>query len=311
MTTIAAPPPDFTIDLPELTVAGFEWRPDRAGAEDPPLAILLHGYPDTAWGYRHLGPRLAAAGWRAVAPYLRGYAPTPIPVDRDFHVGALAADAIALADALSPDRPVALIGHDWGAIATNCAAAAAPERWSHTVALAVPPIPVIRSILGTPADAWRERRMVLRQMRNSWYAMFQQLPLLPEAVMPRAITKLWRDWSPGYADPSADVAAFLAAMPNRDHWRASLGYYRAFSRPWLRNHHRELDKFTIEMPSRPLLYIQGLEDGCLTADLVRDAESMLPAGSVVVRHPKVGHFLHLEDPDAIGDLVADYLTSAG
>jgi pimeloyl-ACP methyl ester carboxylesterase len=299
---MSVPAPDFTIDLPELTVAGFAW-----GDEADPLAIMLHGYPDTASTWRHLGPRLAAAGWRAVAPYLRGYAPTPIPVDRDFHVGALAADAIALADALSPGRPVALIGHDWGAIATHCATAARPDRWSHSVAIAVPPIPVIQSILGKPADAIRERRLLLRQMRNSWYAMFQQLPILPEAVMPRAIHRLWRDWSPGYADPSADVAAFLAAMPNRDHWQASLGYYRAFSRPWLRNHHRDLDRFTVELPAKPSLYIQGLDDGCLNAGLIRDAETVMPAGSVVVRYPGVGHFLQLEDPAGVGDLIADYL----
>jgi pimeloyl-ACP methyl ester carboxylesterase len=137
--------------------------------------------------------------------------------------------------------------------------------------------------------------------------MFQQLPILPEAVMPRAIHRLWRDWSPGYADPSADVAAFLAAMPNRDHWQASLGYYRAFSRPWLRNHHRDLDRFTVELPAKPSLYIQGLDDGCLNAGLIRDAETVMPAGSVVVRYPGVGHFLQLEDPAGVGDLIADYL----
>jgi pimeloyl-ACP methyl ester carboxylesterase len=300
---MTVPPPDFAIDLPELTVAGLSW-----GDETAPIALLLHGYPDTAWTWRHLGPQLAAAGWRAVAPYLRGYAPTPIPADRDYHVGALVSDALALADALSPDRPVALIGHDWGAITTNAAAAARPERWSHAVALAVPPIPVLSSTLGSLGDLWRERRNARRQVRNSWYAMFQQLPLLPEAVMPRAVSRLWRDWSPGYADPSADVAAFLDAMPNRNHWQAALGYYRAFSRPWLRNHHRDLDRFTLELPGRPILYIQGLDDGCLAAELIRDAEAVLPAGSVVIRRPGVGHFLHLEDPDGVGKQVVDYLS---
>jgi pimeloyl-ACP methyl ester carboxylesterase len=303
---VTAPAPDFTIDLPELTVAGFAW-----GDREAPLAILLHGYPDTAWTWRHLGPQLAEAGWRVVAPYLRGYAPTPIPADRDFHVGALVADTLALADALSPERPVALIGHDWGAIATNTAAAATPQRWSHTVALAVPPIPVVQAVLGTPGDLWRERRTALRQLRCSWYAMFQQLPLLPEVVMPRAIERLWRDWSPGYPDPSADVAAFLAAMPNRDHWQAALGYYRAIARPWRTNHHRDLDRYLDKPPSRPLLYLQGLDDGCLQSELVRDAESVLPTGSIVDRRPGVGHFLHLEDPDGVGKQIVDYLSSTG
>jgi pimeloyl-ACP methyl ester carboxylesterase len=303
---MTAPPPDFTIDLPELTVAGFAW-----GDPTAPLALLLHGYPDTAWTWRHLGPRLADAGWRAVAPYLRGYAPTPVPADRDFHVGALVSDASALADALSPDRPVALVGHDWGAITVNTAAAAMPERWSHTVALAVPPIPVISAVLGTPGDLWHQRRIARKQLRMSWYAIFQQLPVLPEAVMPRAIERLWRDWSPGYADPREDIAAFFDAMPNRDHWQAALGYYRAMTRPWRNNHHRELDRYSDQLPSRRLLYLHGLDDGCMQSELARDAEAVLPPGSVVVRRPAVGHFLHLEDPDGIGEVIVDYLSSAG
>jgi pimeloyl-ACP methyl ester carboxylesterase len=303
---VTAPPPDLTLDLAELTVAALAW-----GEESAPLALLLHGYPDTAWTWRHLGPRLAAAGWRAVAPYLRGYAPTPVPADRDYHVGALVSDAIAVADALSPGRPVALIGHDWGAVATNCAAAVTPERWSHTVALAVPPIPVVRSVFGTPGELWRQYRTALRQLRCSWYAVFQQLPLLPEAVMPHAIGRLWRDWSPGYADPSGDVAAFLEAVPNRDHWQAALGYYRALARPRQANHHRELDRYTDELPARPLLYLHGLDDGCMRVELTRGAERVLPRGSLVERRAGVGHFLHLEDPEGVGDLVVDFLSSAG
>ena len=68
-----------------------------------PLALCLHGFPDTAHTWRHLAPRLAAAGYRAVAPFTRGYAPTAVPADGLYQTGALAADANALHDALGGD----------------------------------------------------------------------------------------------------------------------------------------------------------------------------------------------------------------
>ena len=71
----------------------------------------------------------------------------------------------------------------------------------------------------------------------------------------------------------------------------------------------DLDKFTNELPSKPSLYLQGLDDGCMTAELVRDAEKVMAPGSIVVRYPGVGHFLQLEDPDGVSDLIADYLGS--
>src|SRR3954465_5483310 len=87
------------------------------GPEDGPLALCLHGFPDSAWTWRHLLPELAAAGYRAVAPFLRGYAPTSIPDDGLYQSGAVASDAIALHAALGGGDDAVVIGHDWGALA--------------------------------------------------------------------------------------------------------------------------------------------------------------------------------------------------
>src|SRR5690606_35104397 len=84
-----------------------------AGGEGP-LALCLHGFPDSAHTWRHLLPELAAAGYRAVAPFLRGYAPTAVPADGYYQSGAVATDANALHDALGGDGDAVLIGHDWG-----------------------------------------------------------------------------------------------------------------------------------------------------------------------------------------------------
>jgi pimeloyl-ACP methyl ester carboxylesterase len=107
-------------DFHYLRVDPAEPRPDA------PLVLCLHGFPDHAEGLAPLMLDLAAHGYACVAPWMRGYAPSvregPYDVDR------LARDVLELADALSPDRPVAIVGHDWGAAATYAACALAPTR---------------------------------------------------------------------------------------------------------------------------------------------------------------------------------------
>ena len=92
-----------------------------------PLVLCLHGFPDTAWSFVPLLERLAAAGYRAVAPFMRGYPPSGPAPDGDYRVITLGRDALALIEVLGAQRAV-LVGHDWGAAATYIAAALAPER---------------------------------------------------------------------------------------------------------------------------------------------------------------------------------------
>jgi pimeloyl-ACP methyl ester carboxylesterase len=120
--------------------------------DDGPLAVLVHGFPDTPTTWRHLGPILADAGFRAVAPWTRGYAPTDIPADGDYTVDARAADLNRLHAVLGGDARAVLIGHDWGANAAYAAAAAAPSRWRRVVTVAVPPEPVLHGMERRPAD---------------------------------------------------------------------------------------------------------------------------------------------------------------
>src|SRR6202161_4476444 len=91
-----------------------------------PLVLLLHGFPDTAHTWDDLRPRIAAKGYRAVSPYMRGYQPTAIPA-RDADQETLARDPLALIDALGASEAV-VIGHDWGASAAYGAAALGPDR---------------------------------------------------------------------------------------------------------------------------------------------------------------------------------------
>src|SRR5205807_4960328 len=118
---------------------GVEFAYLEDGPPDGPLALCLHGFPDSAHTWRHLLPELAAAGFHGVAPWMRGYGPSAVPADGRYQTGALVADATALHAALGGDDRAVLIGHDWGAVATYGAASFAPERWQRVVAMAVPP----------------------------------------------------------------------------------------------------------------------------------------------------------------------------
>ena len=128
-----------------MNLAALAWGPD-----DGPLALCLHGYPDTAQTWRHLGPCLAERGWRVVAPFTRGYGPTDLAPDGAYQLGALARDAQRLTQQLGGDERAVLIGHDWGAETGYMVGAHSPGRFARFVALAVPPTLTIRSAFRSP-----------------------------------------------------------------------------------------------------------------------------------------------------------------
>src|SRR5438034_8401767 len=111
-----------TISEGSVAANGLQFGFLEDGPPDGPLALCLHGFPDSAYSWRHLLPALAGAGFHAVAPFMRGYAPTEVPADGCYVPGALTADALALHEALDGDEDAVLIGHDWGAAAAYGAA---------------------------------------------------------------------------------------------------------------------------------------------------------------------------------------------
>ena len=119
--------------MPTISANGLDFAYLEAGPSDGPLALCLHGFPDAAPTWNPLLAALGDAGFHAVAPWLRGYAPTSIPSDGLYGVGLLEQDANALHEALGGDERAVIIGHDWGAIATYGIAVAAPDRWRRVV----------------------------------------------------------------------------------------------------------------------------------------------------------------------------------
>jgi pimeloyl-ACP methyl ester carboxylesterase len=267
---------------------------------DGPLALCLHGFPDSAWTWRHLLPELAHAGYRAVAPFMRGYAPTSVPDDGIYQTGALAADACALHEALGGDSEAVIIGHDWGAVATYGAASLEPQRWSAVVGAAVP-----------PGGALAQAFLDYDQLQKSWYMFFFQHGLA-DIVVPMNdlafIDRLWADWSPGY-DASEDLPRVKDAMRDPANIQAAIGYYRATLGDGPRSPaYDDGQAATGKMPEQPLLYLQGLDDGCIGAAVTAGIESQFEAPhSRVVMVKDAGHFLHVEQPELVNSLILDFL----
>ena len=265
-----------------------------------PLALCLHGYPDTAHTYRYLMPQLAEAGYRAVAPFNRGYAPTSLAADWRYQSGVLGLAANALHQALGGDGDAVLIGHDWGAMGAYSGAILEPANWRRVVAAAVPPGPVTA-----------EGFFAYEQLRNSWYMFFQLHPLSDMAVSLNEyefITKLWHDWSPGY-DEVLDVDHFIAAMATPEHLTAALSYYRQTLQFELQDPDLgEAQAATLAVPPQPTLYLHGRNDGCMGSWLAeKTADVLTVEGSRTIIVEDAGHFLHLEQPAIVNGHILEFL----
>src|SRR5262245_29160930 len=136
-----------------------------------PLVLCLHGFPDNAYTYRYLLPVLAAAGFRGVAPFMRGYAPTTPAPDGRYQSVLLAQDAVALITALGAERAY-LVGHDWGAQAAYGATALASERIVRLVTLAA----------AHPGAARGDLALSYERLKGTWHAFFFQMPFAEQAV---------------------------------------------------------------------------------------------------------------------------------
>ena len=284
-----------------VVVNGVELAYLEEGPPDGKLALCMHGFPDTAHTWRHLLPALAGAGYRAVAPWMRGYAPSGLPPDGAYETGALASDACALHEALGGDSDAVVIGHDWGALATYGAASYEPSRWRRVVALAVPPPSALLSSFFS-----------YEQLKRSFYIFLFQSPLAETAVSLDSygfLDRLWADWSPGY-DASEDLAHVKESIGSSARISAAIGYYRAMFDVSL--HHPAYagaQAASGAVPPQRALYLHGASDGCMGAELTGDVLDSLAEGSERAIVPGAGHFLHLERPDEVNGRIMAFLTN--
>jgi pimeloyl-ACP methyl ester carboxylesterase len=287
--------------MESIAANGLEFAYLADGPEDGPLALCLHGFPDTAHTWRYLLPALAAAGFRAVAPFLRGYSPTALAPDGRYQVGALVQDANALHEALGGGSDAVLVGHDWGALATYGAVAHSPERWRRAVTAAVPPTSAIGMSLLTYA-----------QLQKSWYMFFFLSPVA-EVALPlddySFLGDLWRDWSPGY-DGSWDVARVKESIGDPERIVAAISYYRAMWDPTLQVPELAAEQAAVLLPTpRPTLYLHGRDDQCMLLSSMGSPLDFMAEGSELEVIDDAGHFLHVERPDVVNRRIVDFLTA--
>lgn len=261
--------------------------------------ILLHGFPDTFENWSVQLNNLAAAGYTAIAPALRGYAPSCQPGGGDYSLHAAVNDLMVFVNQLG--GRVHLIGHDWGAAVGYLACSRYPESFCTFSALAVPPLGSLpQALLKVP-----------EQIKLSAYMQFFQLPLAPEAWLRRddlgGVERLWRRWSPGW-EPGLYLENAKHTLREPGVLSAALGWYRHLPRVW-RREQREVRGWLarpIEVPTQVLV---GANDGCMSPRLLDHScdPRAFPAGLSVHRIDGAGHFLHLERPETVGDYLIAHL----
>jgi pimeloyl-ACP methyl ester carboxylesterase len=250
-----------------------------------PLVLMLHGFPDTAHTWDDLRSRIAAKGYRAVSPFMRGYHPTAIP-DRDADQETLAHDALALVDALGASEAV-VIGHDWGASAAYGAAALGPERVKKLFVLAIPHPATLKPTL---KKLWGVRH----------FAVYK-LPGAPERFARNdfaALPEICRRWSPSWRPDPSEFDPVRASFSNRASLNAAFGYYRKLS---------PIPSASLKARiTVPTVVFAGLDDPVAEPADYRGAARMF-AGDYIVEEVDGGHFMHREHPDAFAERLLAHL----
>lgn len=251
--------------------------------------VLLHGWPDTGDLWRNQVPALTAAGYRVIAPDLRGFGASSKPT----HLAAYTApmmvgDVIGLLDALDIGR-AHLVGHDWGAAITWMAAALVPDRVASMTAMSV----------GNPA-AFRSAGW--RQREKSWYMLLFQFAGVAERWLSDNNFRNLRDWA---AHP--DIESVVQRLADPAVLTASLGLYRAILPP-------ESLVQPAESLAQPLPPVTVPAMGVWsTGDFALIEEGMTGSARYVTgpwRYERVegaGHWMQLDAPDTVNALLLDFL----
>jgi epoxide hydrolase 4 len=270
---------------------------------DGPLVVLLHGFPDFWYGWRHQLPALAAAGFRVVALDLRGYNLSERPPRvEDYGLDRLTADVAAAIDALGAPAH-AVVGHDWGGVIAWRLAVAHADVFSRLAILNAPHPGRFRQLLGSSTQSLR-----------SWYVGAVQVPVLPEWALRRdgcalLVRILRSEHARAEAFDDEVARAYVDAFGAPGALRAALAYYRALVRRPLVT--RSVERDAAHGTTRhPTLVIWGERDGALVPENATGLERWVPALRVV-RVPEARHFVQVDAPAVVNDALVRFLTASG
>jgi pimeloyl-ACP methyl ester carboxylesterase len=261
-----------------------------------PLVVLLHGFPDFWYGWRHQLPALAEAGFRAVALDLRGYNLSERPRRvADYALDRLV-DDVAGAIRASGGRAHAVIGHDWGGVIAWRLSTRHPALFERL------------AILNAPHPArFREVLRSTSQLLRSWYVGAVQLPTLPEwALRRRGCALLLRflraEHRRAGAFDDTDARAYASVFGPPGALRAALAYYRAL----LRAPRSAGRAMTDAVTHHPTLLLWGERDSALVSANATGLDRWVPNGEVV-RVPGAGHFVQSDAPEIVNAALVRFL----
>ena len=265
-----------------------------------PLALCFHGFPDHAYSFRHLLPDLADAGFRAVAPFMRGYAPTEAPKDGLYGAVLLCKDVLALIDSLGAERAY-LIGNDWGAGAVTGATVLAPEKVNKLVIIA-------------SGRADHDLQMSYQYLKGTWHSYFFQLPFAEQAVSHNDyafVEEWWRDASPEWDIPASALESIRETFRKPGVVEAALSYYRARYNPALQDPSTQEDQERVNVgPVTVLtLALHGTRDRPRRLDSFEseNMDGFFTGGLEKVIIPGTGHFMHQEKPEEVNPRIVEFL----
>lgn len=265
-------------------IDGLTLHVGEAGPKDGPAVILLHGFPEFWWGWRHQIASLAEAGFRVIVPDQRGYNLSGKPQGRrSYDLDLLAGDILGLADKLGLES-FNLAGHDWGGIVAWWIATTHPERVRRLVAVNAPHPSVLGSYM----------RAHPGQLLRSSYVLFHQIPHVPEMLMRAGGYRLLKDALAKSARPGtfteADFAVYQEAWDRPGALTAMVNWYRAIPLTSGKPFRGRL--------SMPVLVIWGRQDSFMESGIAEESLKLCDRGNLHWFEDAT-HWVHLEEPQAV------------
>lgn len=279
-----------------ITANGLRFHYVENGPEEGPPVLLLHGFPAFWYSWRYQLGALGQAGFRAIAPDLRGYNLSDKPIGvMSYTIDKLLDDVVALVKGLGYQK-VTLIGHDWGGFIAW--AVACSPRHQHVVEQLV--------VMNAPHPAAFIRNFSLGQLRKSWYMLLFQLPILPEHLFSRNSFSVLRQMLRGSAHvPGAfsetDTDHYVEALARPGALTSTINYYRALPRV----NQVKLAKEVVPVAA-PTLLVWGERDVALGKELTYGMSRDVPDLRIEYL-PDSGHFVHEEQPEQVNRILLDFL----